>query len=317
MTNEKQIPQFDNEAVLEGVVSENNIELKEINGKDGKYKALSGRIVIQTGENETHVAEYFVKQLKKNGEENGIYTNVKTVLDELVTVQDIAQGKAPEGATPSKVRVRGELGLNEYYGQDGKLRSFPQVRGIFLNRVKDDSTFDPKATFDVEGIVKTVKPEVKTVDGEQEETGRKIVDLLIPTYTGAIPVEFISRVEDGEYIEDNFESTSTINIYGNMINFSKKVVKKEQKGFGDAKEKVTYENTRELQITGGSVYDEDSPKTLELDQIKELQTKRNVYLAELEAKSQEPKKEEKPAGFGSGTTSTKRNVDPKIAAGLF
>lgn len=311
MTN--QLPKFENEAVLEGIVSESSIVLKEINGKDGKYKALNGKIVIQTGENETHVAEYFVKELKKDGGENGIYTNVKTVLDELVTLQDIAQGKSPEGATPSKVRVRGELALNEYYGQDGKLRSFPQVKGVFLNRVKEENTYDPKATFDVEGIVKSVKDEFK----EEEETGRKKVELLIPTYNGAIPVEFITRAEDGEYIEENFEVASTVNVYGNMINFSKKIVKKEQKGFGEAKEKVTYENTRELLITGGSVYDEDSPKSLEVEQIKELQTKRNVFLAELESKAQQPKKEEKPTGFGGGQPSESRKPKGNIAAGLF
>lgn len=317
MTNEKQLPTFENEAVLEGVVSESSLVVKELNGEKGKYKAITGKIVIQTGENESHVAEYFVKELKKDGGENGIYTNVKTVLDELVTLQDIAQGKAPEGAVASKVRVRGELALNEYYGQDGKLRSFPQVKGVFLNRVKEEHTYEPKATFDVEGVVKSVKDEHRMVDGEQEETGRKKVELLIPTFSGAIPVEFVSRAEDGEYIEENFEIASTVNIYGNMINFSKKIVTKEQKGFGEAKEKVKYENTRELLISGGSVYDEESPKTLEVEQIKELQTKRNVYLAELESKAQQPKKENKPTGFGANPTPTKKKVDPSIAANLF
>lgn len=313
MTEVKQIPQFDNEAILEGVVTECDIAKKEFNGKDGKYFALSGNIVIQTAENETHKAQYFVKELKKDGDVNGIYTNVETVLNELVTVQDIAQGKAPEGAVASKVRVRGELSLNEYYGQDGKLRSFPQVKGVFLNRVKDEAEYNPKATYDVEGIVKSVKAEFK----DEEETGRQKVELLIPTYSGAIPVEFISRAEDGEYIADNFEPATSVNLYGNMINFSKKIVRLEEKGFGEAKEKVTYENTRELQISGGSVYDEDSPKSLEVEQIQELQTKRNVYLAELESKQAEKdKKEEKPQGFGASTPN-KKTVDKSIVAGLF
>src|SRR5690606_3784942 len=146
--------------------------------------------------------------LKKDGNENGIYTNVKTVLDEMVTLADIAQGKAPEGSVASKVRVRGEVGLNEYY-REGKLSSNVQVRGVFLNRVKDESQYEPKATFDVEGVVAGVNPEYKGDD----ETGRAIVKLLVPTYSGAIPLTMVTRVEDAEYIQDNFELASTVNLY--------------------------------------------------------------------------------------------------------
>lgn len=315
MTNTtNQLPQFQNDAVLEGVVSECDIQLKDFNGKDGKYQALSGRIVIQTAENETHTAQYFVKELKKDGNTNGIYTNVKTVLDELVTLADIAQGKVPEGTQASKVTVSGEVGLNEYY-REGKLSSSVQVRGVFLNRVKDEAKYNPKATFDVEGVVAGVSAEYKGED----ETGRAIVKLLVPTYSGAIPLTLVTRVEDADYIQDHFEPASTVNLYGNMINFSKKIEIKKEGGFGEAKTETKYENVRELQITGGDIYTEESPKSLDVEQIKELQVKRNLYLAGLEERANTPKAQEKSVGFGNSTppVNSGKKVDPKIAAGLF
>lgn len=312
----KQISKFQNDAFLEGVVSESDIQLKEFNGQDGKYNALAGRIVIQTGENESHVAQYFVKELKKDGTPNGIFVNVKTVVDDLVTLADIAQGKVDKDTPASKVTVSGEMDLNEYY-REGKLHSNVQVKGVFLNRVKDESKYTPRATFDLEGIVGGVSPEIKGDD----ETGRAIVKVLVPTYSSAIPLSMVTREEDADYTQDNFEIGSTVNLYGNMINFSKKIETKKEGGFGEAKTQVKWDNVRELQITGGDIYSEESPLTLEEEQIKELMAKRNVHLAGLQEKAENASKpKEKTLGFGGNTNvaqTTTKKVDSKIAANLF
>lgn len=312
MTNVK----FENEAIVEGVVLESDVSLKEFtdNNTGNKYKALSGRMVIKTGENETHTAQYFVKELTAKGDPNKIFTNVKTVLDELVTIQDISQHPQEfEGASPTKVRVRGELSLNEYYDENEMLRSNVQIRGVFLNRVKDDTQFSPKAEYDIEGIVVKTIPEI---DKDENETGRVKVTVLIPTYNSALPIEFISRAEDGDYIQDNFESGVSVNIYGTMVNFSKKIEIEKEAGFGQNKTETKWENTRELQIVGGKVFDEENPKTLQPEDIKELSAKRNVFLGQLKEKSQQrSKKEEKQVGFGNNTTpnvntnTTKPKVD--------
>lgn len=315
MEEKKQV-QFENVATVEGEVLECSIEEKEFKDEKGTYKALAGEIVLKTDENETHKARYFVKELTSKGEPNKIFTNVKTALENLVTLQDIAtHPKEFEGATPTRLRVRGELSLNEFYDDNDKLHSNLIVRGVFLNRVKEEHTYTPKAEFDVEGIVIKTVPEI---DREGEETGRVKVTLLIPTYNSALPIEFISRAEDGEYIQDNFESGITVNIYGKIVNYSKKIEVKKEAGFGESKSETKYENVRELQIVGGNVYDEENSKSLSPEEIKELSTKRNVYLAQLKEKQQQRQQDnqkQKPVGFGgvsqskSNTSSNKPKVD--------
>lgn len=309
---------FENLATVEGVVLESNMERKEFKDKDNNpYFALTGEIVVQTGENETHTARYFVKEFTSKGDQNKIYTNVKTVLDELVTIQDIAQHPQEfEGGVPTKVRVRGELGLNEYYDETEQLHSNLQIRGVFLNRVKDEATYSPKAEFDIEGVVVKTVPEF---DKDENETGRMKVTALIPTYNSALPIEFISRAEDGGYIQDNFETGVTVNIYGKIVNFSKKIEVEKESGFGENKVETKWENVRELQIVGGKVYEEESPKTLTPEAIKELSTKRNVHLAQVKERSQQRQQNNsnnnssnKPAGFGGNTATTTSTSKPKI-----
>lgn len=318
-------PTFNNTANLEGTVYSSDIQLKEYKDAQGNpYNALSGKITVRTGENESHVVQYFVKEKTSKGADNKIFTNVKTVVDELVTIEQIAEGKAPEGATPSKVRVRGELNLNEYYNDADQLQSQLQVRGVFLNRVKDDVEFAPKAEYDIEGIVIKKLDETALVDGEPEETGRKKVTVLIPTYNNALPIEFISPVEHGDYIDDNFETGLTVNLYGSIVNFSKKIEKKISAGFGEDKTEVKYENTREILIRGGSVYDEENVKSINQEQLKELQAKRNIALANTKERSQQRQQNQgsnanKPVGFGGGATSVANsNNKPKVdVSGLF
>lgn len=302
-------PEFENSANIEGTVYSSSIERKEFKDQKGNpYWALTGRIVVRTGENESHTAQYFVKEMTAKGEPNKIYTNVKTVLDDLVTIEKISEDKAlkESGVEPTKVRIRGELSLNEYYNDADILQSQLQVRGVFLNRVKEDQEFNPHAKYDIEGIV--IKSIAETID--EEETGRQKVTVLIPTYNNALPVEFVSRPEDGEYIADNFETGTSVNLYGKIVNFSKKVEKEIEAGFGENKIETKYENTREVQITGGKVYDEDSNKAITQEQFKELQARRNTALATIkerseQAKANKDKDKDKKAGFGQGASGAK------------
>jgi len=318
-------PKFENTATIEGTVYSSTIVQKDdFKDKDGKnYTALTGRIIVRTGENESHTVQYFVKEKTAKGEDNKIFTNVKTVVDDLVTIEMISEGKAPEGAEPTKVRVRGELALNEYYNDADMLQSQLQVRGVFLNRVKPEDDFKPRAEYDVEGIVISNIAEVEGEDND--ETGRQIVKALIPTYNNALPIEFVSRKneQDKDYIENNFETGTSVNLYGKIVNFSKKIEKKIEAGFGEDKVEIKYENVREVQITGGKVYDEESEKAITQEQFGELRVKRETALATIKEKHEAKKANAnktgaKQVGFGGaggvGTSKSKPKVD---VSGMF
>lgn len=304
MTTTTNAPELTNVATIEGEAFKHDlkIENKDISGK--KMDVIMGSISIRTGENELHTVRLYSRELTAKGEKNKMFEGYKTVMNDMVTVTDISEGKAPEGAEPTKLRVNGSLSMSEYFNEGG-FNAFLQVQGRFVNRVKTEEghTFEPKATYDVEGIVMSRVPEMK----DDEETGRQKVRLMIPTYNGAIELEFISKEEHGEYIEDNFEVNSTVNLYGSIINFSKKIVKTIEQDFGDPKTETSYESVRELQIRGGKVYDEDNVKSYNEEHRKALQAKRNEQIAKMEADFQARQSgENKKDGFGGGNTNTKK-----------
>src|SRR5690606_12712245 len=167
----------------------------------------------------------------------------------------IADTEKNPDAKPTRLKVVGDLRLNEYAGQDGVIRSFPLIQGTFVNRLPETDTSEDKAGFDVEGMVGKV---VDEFDRSGDETGRKKVTLLIPLYNSVIPVEFVVDAGKGaEYIEDNFTNGKSVRIYGEMVNFRQVHKKEVEMGFGENKieEKVTFVN--ELLIKGGSLYDPD------------------------------------------------------------
>lgn len=300
----KTLRQAENKVELVGFVAENKLEIKEFTAKDGtgtKYNALTGTLKIKVAENENHVVRFFAKELRKDGQPNQQFAGLVTVKDTVVSIADL--GDNPE-AKPTKVKVTGSMDLNEYYSQDGQLRSNPQVQGRFVNRLDADDPTENKATFDIEGVVEKLMDETDRQTGE--ETGRKKLTLIVPLYNSVVPIEFMLEGDGAEYAEDHFTRGASINLVGNMINFRKETTKKIEMGFG-SKEETKVEFNEERQVVSGGVYEEGmhDAKIFDVDLIKEALVKRNVYLEGLKTSSQNRTQDNKPQGFGGATTPSK------------
>lgn len=297
-----------NKVEIWGYAQESTLEVKSFNDKvtGQPYNAIMGDVTVKTGEDETHIISYFAKELTKDGAVSKNFKSLQTAMNEMVTVADIAQGLAV--GEPSMLTCQGELGLNEYKGQDGEVKSFVKINGKFApSRFKGEaSAFEPKAKFDIEGIVyKATKPET---DKEGEETGRLTIDIYVPLYAGKIvPLSFVTDPSlsqtNKDYLEENFVKGASINIYGNLVNKSKKIERVIEAGFGEAKVETTYERTRDFVAIGGSLYEAGVHKqAFDVSLLKEAIANRERFLASLEVKEQ--KQQDKSAGFGGATPQT-------------
>ncbi len=299
-----QLREADNQIVIEGILLENKLEEKEVSKKD----AITGELEIETSEGSTHTIRVFAYKLKQDGTESGLYKGLKTIMDEYKSVASVGRENA------DKVRInQGRLGVNEYYGQDGMLRSNPQLSTNFINRIQANEleTYEPKAEFEVEIIVQGVKEETNK-DGD--ETGRIIVNGLVPIYGGKIvPIKFVVADEGAaSYVTDNYEKGLTAKVFGDIVNHVEVTKTEVEVGFGKPQTKVTRKTTRELVITGGTPpYDEDNVKAYSVELIKKAMTEREVYLEELKnktKKNEEPKKEDK-KGFDTKSSSKKPTIN--------
>jgi hypothetical protein len=299
---ETTIRQADNQVTVEGLLQEVRLEERET---ADKREFIGGEIDILVAEGEIHTLRVFSMKLKKDGSENGIFKGLKTVADEYKSIASVGLDEA------DKVRVTaGQLGVNDYVGQDGELKAFPQLSTNFINRVQANDEYSPKAEFEVEIYIQSV---VEETNREGEETGRVKVKGYVPLFGGQIaPLEFVVTEEGSSYVQDTYEPGQTAKIYGDIVNKVEITKVLEEVGFGKPKEKIKRNFTREFLITGGSEpYEEDNAKSYKLETIKKVLAEREVYLDGLKAKKNQPKKEEK-KGFDTKPKADKKpNKDLK------
>lgn len=320
--------QADNKVILVGEVVENNLEVKEFDTwKDGsitgeKYTAIAGDLTIRTGVNENHKVKFKHKAITNAGGANGFYAGLVTVMNTVVSIADTE--KNPD-LKPTKVSVEGELELNEYVGHDGKMRSFPQIKGQKVNRLEESDKAEHKAQFDVVGLVGKVIDEIKN----DEDTGRKKVTLLVPLWSSVIPLEFVVGEGQGaDYVQENFDNGTTVRVYGDIVNFREVKEITVSMGFGADKvdEKITF--VQENLIKGGDLYDEDSnaSKIIDTGLVKIKLVEREKYLENLKTRATQRQQAGGNSqggfggtgGFGQLNTAPKKSEVPEdILKGLF
>lgn len=294
-------------------VAKNDIRIcgvvKEIkNGKkfekDGN-KSIGATLVVKTGEFKEVEVKCFTGELTKKGTIKKNYEVLEKLIDgELKTLAN-----ADENNPAIMVDIYGSgdftphLEENSYVGSDGKLHTNPQITLGFGNIiVKDLNEEDFCATFDMELCIKNIKEEIKN----EEETGRVIIECLLPLYGNTImPVSLVAGKVDMDGVEfdmaDAFRSEveigETLELYGDIVNIARiEKVKKESK-FGIARTVEKREFVREYVITGADEVAED--KVYETDEIKEALANREIKLQAVveKAENKEDAKPEKKVGF--------------------
>lgn len=266
----------DNKVFIEGTVSEINFELKPVQGKD----AITGEIVVTTGENAVHTIDVFAYKITKESKENSVYKGLCTVMNEYKSIAKYGKDEA------DKVRISGaKLVVNDYYNPAGELKSIVKISTNFVNRLKAGEEFNPKAEFEIEAFIHKITDELDKKSNEL--TGRKIISGLVPIYDGkVVPMEFI--VADKELItavNSMYEVGQTIKIYGDLINTVVTTTKVTAVAIGKPKETTSTITTNEKIFTGGSEpYVEDSALAFRMETIKNAMAVRTEHLEELKTK---------------------------------
>ncbi|WP_368223645.1 hypothetical protein ABQ613_07190 [Bacillus velezensis] len=287
--NKTVLREASNVVIIEGTLA----EVKHTEWKSGK--GLNIELDIEVAPNEVHTVKGFSKYKKADGTDNAIAKGYQTIISEYKSIAEHGRDEA------DKVRItQGKIGLNEYYSQ-GILKAYPQLTTNFVNRLDANEEFNPRAEFDVELFVKNVTEE--KVKGE--ETGRVNLNGYIPLYGGkVIPFEFVVTKEGSQYVENNYEKGSTVNVFGKIINFKEQKVTTKTAAFGEDKKEITINSKREYLITGGNdPYGEDSKNAFNTDAIKKALTEREIYLDEL--KNESGNENNKKSGFGGSAPNNK------------
>ncbi|WP_440110186.1 hypothetical protein [Paenibacillus sp. QZ-Y1] len=274
MTNEKQLQEGTNVVVVEGIVKDIRIEEGQIEDKD----MISGEIDIQVSTDSVHTINIFSYKMNKKNEISGLYKGYVTIRDEFKSIDKDGIDLA------DKVRIEhGKIGKNEYVGQDGDFKSYPRISTTFVNRVKENDIFEPKAKFTLELVVAGMIEEKRN----GEETGRLILKGYVPGYPEGkddtkkiFPFEVVvSDPHSVNYVQNTYEKGQTVKVFGDIVNQTTVTKKLVEVGFGEPQEVIDRKTVREYVVNGGTPpMDEDDKNSFDTKLVKEALKKREAAI---------------------------------------
>ena len=269
---------------IEGILSE--IDLKkgsfkkngvDINSIGGVIKV---RVNTKVNGNDTELeipVHMFASQYTNAGGLNPAYESIERIMNEYVSIaaSDIDHADC--------IRItRGQITMNEYYGQNGNLVSFPRVSASFVSKIKRDEC-KPDASFSVTFMVGQKGFET---DREGVETDKYKVVGMIPQYGGKVDVVPFYAINAGviDTVSNYWNEGDTVKATG-KLNFTQKVETRiVQPDFGEPTEETRTISVSELVITGGSSTPLDGDYAINYDDVKAALADRKNRLEELKNK---------------------------------
>lgn len=242
-----------------GYLKENNLEL--VKNKKGE-EVIRGAIIVATSEIESHKIQFYIPKIDRNGQESKDFTRLSELLPEK-TISIASFLKANESANylsasqaASKVWVMAHF--EEFASRVGEReRSIITLKGFRAGFKQDttESPFVPCADFTVDVYVNSIE---KEADTEGKETGRLLLEGIMPLYNGsAYKMTFVAPVEENvaSFISGNYAVGDTVTLKGDVVSIQQKVKKsaEDDEFFGRGND-IQYETKfiRERRIAGGS-----------------------------------------------------------------
>lgn len=286
------LKEAENNVKIEGILSETDLKYGSFVKKDSKggsenMNSVGGVIKIQVNQviNDKEVTlevpvHMFASEYTNKGAKNPAYQSIERVMNEFTS---IAAAGGVENADYVRV-TNGKIAMNEYYGRDGRLVSFPRVAASFVNRVRKDE-MKPEATFIANFVV---AKKMNEMDTQGVETGRYIITGILPQYGGRVDVvDFItSNPKVISAVSQYWNENDTVSAVG-RLNFSSKIetVIKEV-DFGEPQESSRTISVSELIVTGGSSAPLDGEFGYNMEEVKKALAERKDNLDKSKAKAE-------------------------------
>ena len=295
-----------NTVTIEGVLSEVDVNYGSYVKDNKTVECIRGTITVLVNETingEDSTCEIpvvvFSPKFKKDGGENPAYSSIEKVKNEFTS---IAAAGGINGA--DRVRITGaQIKMNEYFGANGQLISYPRINASFINKIKKDDC-KPTAIFTCEMVVAQKNYKVDS-DGVEVEPRTLCVKGILPQFGGSVDViDFVCSNENvASVVDEYWEVNSTVKVQG-RLNFSSKVETiKEELDFGEPVERKRTVSTSELVITGGAKTPLEGEYAFSMDDIQSGLAQRKMRLEKSKEKANKPRERKAPAPAGDLTTS--------------
>lgn len=275
----------ENTVKIEGILSEVDIKTGSFTKNGATVESVGGVIKVRVNQDINGVnteleipVHVFASKYTNAGAPNPAYESISRVMNEYVSIA------ASDIDRADRIRItRGQLQMNEYYGQNGNLISFPRVTASFISKIKKDEC-KPCATF---SIVFMVGNKGYETDKDGVETNRYKVTGMVPQFGGKIDVMPFLAINPGviDGVSNYWNEGDTVKAAGKLNFTSKTETRKVEVDFGEPQEETRTISVSELIITGGSNTPLDGEFALDADDVTAALAERKARLATLKDKS--------------------------------
>lgn len=271
---------------IEGILSEIDLKYSTFKRNGVDTQGVGGVIKIRVNtkingnDEELEIPVHmFASQYTNAGANNPAYESIERVMNEYVSIAASDIEKA------DRVRItRAQIAMNEYYGQNGNLVSFPRITASFISKIKKEEC-KPAADFSVTFMV---GQKGYVLDKDGVETDRYKVMGMIPQYGGKIDVVPFYAINPGviDAVSNYWNEGETVKATGKLCFSSKTETYEVKVDFGEASEGTRTISISDLIITGGSSTPLEGELAINYDDVKAALEDRKSHLAALKEKSQ-------------------------------
>lgn len=287
---------FLNNVSIRGYVfSTRNLE-KRVSKAGNEY--IGGVLNVATDDNAMNVVPVnftYVTPTYRNGNPNATYQYLESVINGEVKTYEAV------GVDAGRVRIDGDIEVNDWISRDGNMTSSKRVRGSFVHALNANEPIgDSPATFECDMLAQSAV-ERESRDGSTYLEVRGFVF----NYRGdLVPVNFSVTSEGGRQFFENEDISTASPYFGKVWGDIKSTIVQSQRevdtssvGFGTQRVETTSSTIRTWEIAGANVNLGLGEDTITTDELKAADERRQQTLAEVRSRYEARQGNSAPAGF--------------------
>lgn len=257
------------------------------NSKNPGQEFIMGDLNVATDADAMNVVPVrftYVTPKYRNGNDNATYQNLAQIID---------SGKTYEaaGAGATKVRINGDVEVNDFLGRDGNMVEAKRVRGSFCHfaTMPTDTPDTFCAKFETDMLIAaTIEQEPENQDPYVQLRGYVFNfrgDLIPVTYS-------ISNKAGMDYFigqDISNDNPLLTKVWGNIISTTVKIEHETESAFGEAKVDITTRTVRAWEVSGAAnePYEFDDEATITRKELKQKVAERKEKVAAEKVRSEE------------------------------
>ncbi len=243
-----------NEIYVEGLVNEIKLKYGTVNNTE----VISGTIDVRVDDPKVGVSmivpvDFYANKFKRTApgepaEINKLYEGYEHAMNSFISV---AAAATVPGATPTKVRIKGRIGLNSYYSHQLTLVERKAIQGTFITELFSNP--NPQTSFNADFYLAGMH-RVTDKDGVEATPAALQVDGVMFGFNGlATKIPFIVKDANSiDFIEQNWLVGGTYEVGGRGHFVTETIVDTTPVGFGDPIQTLRTVEVADFVITRGS-----------------------------------------------------------------